>query len=591
MSWFNSFSVTHLLQWVSQLWSRVAKKSNAASTLPNPRNVRSNQGVTIKTHLGYYLCAEEGGGPQGQVIDDRPVGLITATRTEAGLWEEFIVHQLDRTHVALQTISGYYVCAEDGGGGMLVANRTGVGPWETFEVVRVSDSSVALKTHTGQFVCAELGGGKNVVCDRTEVGIWETFTPSDMSWVPSTTPVTPLQGRLRIEQDVFYDDAGPVLPLFAHAGDLFALWVRDKDRARQELDKIAQAGYHGYRVWTLLGGAYWENMQGGRTVGPKYTQNYWGEWESLVRETHARKLRLVVSQGDIGALGIDMTVRKQFAAQLAQVAKAVDGTGHVYAFVDGGNEAWQTGEPDPARLAAFVQAYRDAGGTALLTLTSPPGEEKQELNQYSIPPADCYDVHGYRDGHFWDKRRHIFSIPYEGQPNKKLGIQSEPCGSGDLVSVTDNKHELNDEALAMLALQSLIARQVWVWFSGEGVSIKHGLDTENGFYAVPKACALLPADVMTYPTLHHSGTTWKDIRIVDEGVSHDVRCDGVQQINGRFVYLFDGPPGSHTFRAAKNFTGTLYNPATGDSETLTKQKGESFTLTWERGRLFIGTVN
>lgn len=400
----------------------------------------------------------------------------------------------------------------------------------------------------------------------------------------------PLMGRLRIDLGVFIDDTGPVLPLFAHAGDLFALWTRDRDRARQQLNVIALAGYHGLRVWTLLGGAYWEKMQGGRTVGPKYTANYWEEWREFVREVYTRQLRLVVSQGDLGSLGDRMNDRKAFATKLAEIAREVDGSGHVYAFVDGGNEAWQTGEPDPTRLAQFVQAYKDAGGTALLTLTSPPGEEKHELDAFSIAPADCYDVHGYRGGRHWDKCRHIFSIPYEGQPSKRLGIQSEPNGAGDLVSVTENKHELNDEALAVFALQSLISRQAYVWFSGEGVSIKKGLETENGFWNTPTACGLLPKDVMKFAYLHHSGDSWKQLRIVDQGVGHETRVDGAQNTDGRCVYLFYGPEGSHRFRASRNFSGMLYHPVTGEGTPFAQKAGDVFSISWNRGVLFVGKV-
>ena len=403
----------------------------------------------------------------------------------------------------------------------------------------------------------------------------------------------PLVGRLRIEQNVFVDDSGPVLPLFAHAGDLFALWTRDRSYVRQQLDVLAVAGYHGLRVWTLLSGPYWERMHGGRTVGPKSTPNYWMEWRDFVSEVYERKLRLVVSQGDIGTLGDNMTDRKAFAVKLAEIALAVDPTGNVYAFLDGGNEAWQTGERDPQRLAQFVQAYKSAGGTALLTLTSPQSEETAELDAYSIDPADCYDVHGSRDGRFWDKIRHIFSIPYEGKPRRRLGIQSEPNGGGALVSVTTNKEELNDEAIAALAVQSLIARQAYVWFSGEGVSINKGLETEPGFWQTPKACALLPTDVMSYATLHHSGDTWSQLRIVDQGISHTVRVDGAQHRNGRCVYLFYGEPGTHRFRAARNFSGQLYDPAKGQSSAIPfrKLKGEQFEVTWDRARLFIGTVD
>lgn len=428
---------------------------------------------------------------------------------------------------------------------------------------------------------------KVLLTQNTQLAV--NFEPTAPVVVPAAPVVYPkLRGQLRIEANRFVDDSGPVLPVFAHAGDIFALYKRNPALVYDQLDKMAAAGYQGFRFWTILGGEYWEKPD--RHIGPKYFgEEYYVLLKSFMQEAHARGLRLVASQGDIGQLG-NIEQRKAFARRFAQIAREVDGTGHLVAFFDGGNEAWQTGEPDPQRLAQFVQAYRDAGGTALLTLSSPPGEDKKELDDFSIDPAQCYDVHGYRGGRAYDKIRHIFSLPYEGKPNRKLGIQSEPPGNGALVSVTDNKQELNHEAVALLGLMSLICRQAWVWFSGEGVRIQAGLETEQGFAATPKAAAFLPSDVMSFSTLHHSGDTWSSIRIVDRGVTHESRVDGVQHSDGRVVYLFYGEPGTHTFRAAKNFSGQLIHPATGESHPLSVKAGETFSLDWQWGRLFIGKI-
>lgn len=418
-------------------------------------------------------------------------------------------------------------------------------------------------------------------------------------WYGRTVPVNSLpsvypkiQGRLRIQNGCFVDDAGPTLPLFCHAGDLFALWIRNSVRATEQLKVVADAGYQGIRVWTLLDGFFpgnwWTSKD--RNVGPTMFSSYWTELERFMQTVNTLGLKLALSQGDIGQLGTDMEKRKAFARRVAATAKAADGTGHVVAFFDGGNEAWQTGEPDPVRLAAFVQAYRDGGGTALLTLTSPPGEEVAELNAFSIDPADIYDVHGYRGGRFYDKIRHIFSIAYEGLPKRRLGIQSEPAGSGTLVSVTDNINELNHAAVGLLGVMSLLTRQAWVWFSGEGVWVQAGLETEAGFANTPKLCALLPKDLMQFQSLQHSGETWAKTRLVDRGISHECRMDGARHTDGRFVYLFYGVPGTHTFRAARKFSGTFYHPETLVAEPVSYNAGDSFTLSWDRGLVFIGTV-
>lgn len=395
-----------------------------------------------------------------------------------------------------------------------------------------------------------------------------------------------IQGQLRVDGAQFVDDGGLVLPLFAHAGDLFSLYVRHEEQALGEIQKIADAGYQGFRVWTVLRGPYWE--QKNRDVTPTGSVGYWDKWELFCRAVDRAELKLVVSQGDMNAWTDKLDRRVEFAQQLAKVERLV-GNG-IYAFLDGGNESWQNGENDPARLAQFVSAYRAAGGRAVLTLTSPPGEEKHELDAFSINPADCYDVHGYRGGRAYDKIRHIFSIPYEGKPARKLGIQSEPAGSGELVSVTDNKDELDHEAVALMGVMSLIARQAWVWFSGEGVMIRAGIETENGFVATPKLAALLPRDVMSFGTFHHSGDSWKNIRLVDQGVTHESRVDGAQHADGRCVYLFYGEPGTHTFRAARNFEGELIHPGTGETQALSVKKGETFSVAWQWGRLFVGKL-
>lgn len=407
--------------------------------------------------------------------------------------------------------------------------------------------------------------------------------------VPQPEPVplhpNPLVGRLRLNGQLFVDDAGPVNPCFAHAGDLFALFVRNQQRACKEMDDMTRAGYHGARVWTCLGGPYWTAKD--RHVGPNLTPNYWALWAVFLREFNQRGLRVVVSQGDIGQAGASIEQRKLFAAKMANEARAIDGSGFIYAFFDGGNEAWQTGEPNPDNLAAFVKAYKDAGGTALLTLTSPPGEDKEELDRYSISPADLYDVHTYRGDHWYDKRRHIFSIPYEGKPNKKNGIGSEGPGNGDLVSVTDNKHELNHEAMAMLAAASFIGRQAYVWFSGEGVMIQAGLHTQQGFEACARVAQLLPRDVMAFAVQHHSGNSWSHERVLIPSVN-EVRIDGASHSDGRFAFTLDGPSGSHALRVARNFVGTLFNPATGEATRIDGLQGQTLNISWERGRILVG---
>jgi hypothetical protein len=408
-----------------------------------------------------------------------------------------------------------------------------------------------------------------------------------------TTAQRPMVGLLRIQDGISYaDDSGLVLPTYAHAGDLFSVFVRDDGRALGQLDRIAAANYHGARVWLNLGcgpntaagcthGAYWR----GREVGPDVTPDYWTKLRAFRDAFRARGLRLVASQGDIGQL----RDRRDFMQRL----RALDNEAHVIDWLDCGNEAWQTGEPDPRRLSECVSYF--GGGSALRTLTdapiyASPIPAHEHLDMFSIPPADAFDIHSFRGGHSWDKRRHIWGYTYcgEGCPTLKTGIGSEGPGNGPRVSAIDNKAELDDEAMALLAVASHLGRQAYVWFSGEGVILDRGLETEAGFASVPRAVALLPRDVYTYQTSHHSGDRFAAVRVLQP--TGEVRIDGRQADDGRFAYTIDGPPGRYPLRVTKSFTGRLCHPGTGACEDISRTAGESLAVEFTRGRVFSGQI-
>lgn len=401
----------------------------------------------------------------------------------------------------------------------------------------------------------------------------------------------PLAGRLRIEGTAFRDDRGPVLPLYAHAGDLFSLFVRDPSRAAEELDAVARAGYHGVRVWAVLGchptracpemddrreRPFWF----GREVGPGLTPDYYTQVDRFFAALTARRLRAVWSLGDVGLI----TDRRDFMSRMA----GLDARHQVIDWIDCGNEAWQTGEPDPARLAECVGYYAAAGGRALKTLTAAPSEELVDIDRYSIAPADAFNTHSWRNGHSWDKRRHIASLTRGDRANPRLplGINSEPPGGGALVSAIANGDELDDEAVALLAVASLTARQAFVWFSGEGVQIHQGLAAAPGYGSVPRAVALLPADVMRFERRHHSGETSRDFRVLE--AAGDVRIDGALDADGRFAYTIDGPPGSYSLRVARPFEARLCHPATGVCETVAREAGQVLDVSFVRGRILVG---
>jgi hypothetical protein len=499
-------------------------------------------GVHLRSINDPWVVAEGAGG-----------GAVNANREGAGPWETFTLFDLNGgslNHgdpVRLRTWSGrHYLIAYPNGA--LDAKSTNPGAWEVFTLerragggaVREGDA-IGLRSAHGMWVVAEGGGGGIVNANRGGFGPWEEFrihaAPGFSLGGGGADHPSPLAGRLRIDGRVYLDDSGPVLPVFCHFGEAFSRYTRNRDAVRAQLDTVARAGYHGIRFWTVLSGPYWS----GREVYEAFTPDYWGQMRDFLLDLKARKLRAVISQGGTGA--VDIPDRFGYAQRMSDVLDQT-GTADVVAIFEGANESWQTGEPDPNRLAQFVGWVKSRHPAILCTISAPPGEGADELNAWSIPPADLFDVHGYRGGHWWDKVRHIFSIPYEGQPQKRLGWQGEPTGPGAAVSVTENKHELDDDTLAAMCAMSLMSRQAWCYMSGPGVLFDSPIDAQPGFWTVPRMRDALPRDVMGFDALIHGGTRWANERVF--AAEGETRCDHALSADGRFVAVIYGPTLSYT---------------------------------------------
>jgi hypothetical protein len=134
---------------------------------------------------GYYVVAEGGGGD-----------VVNANRLAVGPWETFTVIDLNGGAlesgdlINIQSVGGYYVVAEGGGGDVVNCNRTVAAQWETFRIDKIgggtigSGDSISLQAYNGwnccggNYVVAEGGGGSVVNANRGAVGPWETFTIS-----------------------------------------------------------------------------------------------------------------------------------------------------------------------------------------------------------------------------------------------------------------------------------------------------------------------------------------------------------------------------------------------------------------------------
>lgn len=234
--------------------------------------------VHLKTWDGqHFLCAEEGGGNQGERIDvapgkSRPKGLLTATRTVFRAWETFEAVPVGKDRVALRSCHDRFVCAEEGGGTdadgnpqPVVANRTAVLGWETFQVVpgerKNGVQGVGLKSDGGYYLAAEEGGGGAVTATRRYVdpGPWETFFPSaPLLAVPGPLPQQRRTGRVRLDNRCYKDAGGPYLALGATV--MYAAWAwKHSDRARLKKNLLYLSD-RGVDFVRYLGAVDWPNQ-------------------------------------------------------------------------------------------------------------------------------------------------------------------------------------------------------------------------------------------------------------------------------------------------------------------------------------------
>lgn len=392
--------------------------------------------VQLRTNSGrHWVVAEDAGGTEGVFTGigrwRRPTGLARADRTSPQGWETFPVRSCEPGIVGFQAPNGAWLSAQPDG--TLVFNRHREEPycpgaWEAFRVEQTSADAVAFVTYHGTYVRAPGQGGGELRHDpRERVDVDETFWPSAPMRGPPPPPPPPpssgLVGQVRVEAaGGFVDDQGPVLPILCHFGDALSRWTRGQQAAvLADLDRIKAAGFDGIRFWTTLGlddreGGFWV----GRAVGPTYVEGrpqrqgdtnlYWLHLEAFLEALRDRGLVAQVSQGDVRPVAIPD--RQAFAHQLADIVNRVGP--HVVLLAEAANESRDTGEPDAGALARFSTWFHDRAPQALIGLSAYTGtEDVAILNAFSRTPAHLYIVHSYRGGRWWDKVRHIFSLPYE----------------------------------------------------------------------------------------------------------------------------------------------------------------------------------
>lgn len=418
---------------------------------------------------------------------------------------------------------------------------------------------------------------------------------------PDVPAYAGIQGQLRVDGLTFRDDRGLVLPLLCHFGEAFSAYVRRPDAVREELDRIRAAGYDGIRFWDTLG-YYDRNRPGdanqwsawyGREVSPiafvafsgetkPATPNYYDHLRAFLIELRDRNLVAQHSRGDMNSWTFQQILAH--CRRVGEIQREVGST--VIALNESLNEAFQNGVPEADRL----RQMGDALGTHALRGNSCGddkygGETPEEIDRLK---RDVAVIHGYRQGESHNRIGHIHAVGYETLP--KAGVpawQGEPAGPGNGVSVGREEHA---EALCLMAAMSLATRQAWVYMSGNGVFWNGSIKDMTGFASVPAVRSWLPRDIMSWPKITHGGDNWRGTRVFAANGDGTLRCDHIFARDHRFVALVYGEPKTWTIPVERGFVGEVIHPVTGERTPLELNAGQTWTTTFERGRVVIGTL-
>ena len=401
----------------------------------------------------------------------------------------------------------------------------------------------------------------------------------------------PIRGRLRIANGLYVDDSGPVLPTLCHFGEAFSAYIRRPDDARRQLEAIARAGYQGIRFWDVLG--YHDQAWAGKEVTPTSFRNksgqmvpatpaYYDQLTDFLRLCQSLQLGVHHSRGDLNSLPFnDVRTHCQVVGAVQRNVGA-----SVVLLNESCNESWQNGVSEPSRLAEMASAL---GGHAIQALSCLEGatEVKEDLDAYSIDPADVFYVHGFRQNRSLDRIRHIFTIAYEAKPNRRLGWQGEPAGPGDGVTVGQENHP---EALALMCAMSLLSRQAWVYMSSPGVFWDGPIEAQPGFHAVAQVKTWLPKDLMRPATLCHGGASWAGTRVLVANAEGTLRCDHAMFPDGQVAIIVYGEPGTWTIPVERAVDGRVIDPLTGVAHPVSLRPGQLWPVTFARGRVLLGRL-
>lgn len=443
-----------------------------------------------------------------------------------------------------------------------------------------------------------LAGNKTVEQCKTEIrqsDEWKAKHPTPTPIPPPSGDFRPLVGpvRLRGGRRGVYDDTGDRLITVLHAGDLLAeAFNHGWPKVTAALDYAQSRHFLGVRTWTNLPAPEWWGVPPRPGNFSDANPEHEAYVRQFARELVARKLRWLVSQGDMYWLYPDLDRARAYMRKLAGWLVEEGGADRLVLGVDTGNEAWNfTRQDDPAFMAGVLRAFLDVLPVPLRSMTSV--RDEGVLNEFSLDPVTVTDYHSIRSN-FRNAMERIFTAGYWDGTVHPFLINSEMPGCGPFVSATSHPEEwMEPEVMGTAAFITLMARQIPVAMSSPGVIVGpepfEAYDAQLSVY--PKAAAILPADIQNWRLFHGGeGRDFSPERIV--GVSGDnVRCDHAQarDNSGRVaVMIYVDSPCHLDLPAINGFEGEIITPGTFERFPLSFAKGGKVGIDLRRGRLLLG---
>ena len=315
---------------------------------------------------------------------------------------------------------------------------------------------------------------------------------------PDTTQLTVIGNQYYVR------DGQPVLPIMCHYMEAFSRYTRNENQVTNELTAIKEAGYTGIRFLDVLNGQpYWA----GREVNPinvisngvsvNKTTQYYTKLKNFVSLCKDLGLLVNWSRGDL--IPYSIAQRAEHFAHVGAIANEV-GVDAIAVF-EGVNEYFENGFNETAAslegISSLVNVFSSQAGTTMLrALSSPRTAEMLGTLASHTQGVSIAMAHGARGGDLSLKLNAIKSIRRDYWPGK-LVWQDEPPGTTS--SATTNQHEMDDQGLALMAVQSLLHDQAYTVMLKNAVRWNDTLADDVGFRTVPAAIAQLPNDLMQWP--------------------------------------------------------------------------------------------